>query len=74
VLTATATALLAALTAPAARERLPAAAVEYWVGAVPTTWNVVPSGKDPMTGQMFDPAKTTMATTIYRAFSANWAS
>jgi hypothetical protein len=51
-----------------------AATVEYRVGAVPTTWNVVPSGKDPMTGQSFDPAKTTMQTTIYRGFSANWAS
>jgi FtsP/CotA-like multicopper oxidase with cupredoxin domain len=27
-----------------------------------------------MTGQTFDPAKTTMQTAIYRAFSANWAS
>jgi len=41
---------------------------------VPTTWNVVPSGKDPMTGQSFDPAKTTMQTAIYRPFSANWSS
>jgi FtsP/CotA-like multicopper oxidase with cupredoxin domain len=59
----------ALLASPAA-----AATVEYWAGAVPTTWNVVPSGKDPMTGQSFDPAKTTMQTTIYRGFSANWAS
>jgi len=51
-----------------------AATVEYWVGAVPTTWNVAPSGKDAMTGQSFDPAKTTMQTTIYRGFSAGWAS
>ena len=48
--------------------------VEYWVGAVPLSWNVVPTGKDPMTGQTFDAAKTTMAAVIYRPFSANWAS
>src|SRR4029079_8917647 len=73
LLAATATAL-PGVAAEAARGRAHVTTVEYWVGAVPTTWNVVPSGKDPMTGQSFDPAKTTMATTIYRAFSANWAS
>ena len=46
--------------------------VEYWVGAVPTTWNVVPSGTDPMLGTTFDPAKTTMQTAIYRRFTADW--
>jgi FtsP/CotA-like multicopper oxidase with cupredoxin domain len=46
--------------------------VEYWVGAVPTTWNVVPSGIDPMLGTTFDPAKTTMDTAIYRRFSPDW--
>jgi FtsP/CotA-like multicopper oxidase with cupredoxin domain len=69
-----AAALLLTLPAAAAPRRGHVTTVEYWVGAVPTTWNVVPSGQDPMTGQSFDPAKTTMQTTIYRAFSANWAS
>jgi FtsP/CotA-like multicopper oxidase with cupredoxin domain len=67
-------ALLTTLPAAAAPRRGHGTTVEYWVGAVPTTWNVVPNGKDPMTGQTFDPAKTTMQTAIYRAFSANWAS
>jgi FtsP/CotA-like multicopper oxidase with cupredoxin domain len=71
---AAAAALLCALPATAAPRAHAGNTVEYWVGAVPVTWNVVPSGKDPMTGQSFDPAKTTMPTTIYRAFSANWAS
>ena len=48
--------------------------VEYWVGAVPTTWNVVPSGTDPMMGTTFDPSKTTMQTAIYRRFTADWKS
>jgi FtsP/CotA-like multicopper oxidase with cupredoxin domain len=68
------TASLLTLPAAAAPRRSHATTVEYWVGAVPTTWNVVPSGKDPMTGQSFDPAKTTMQTAIYRPFSANWSS
>ena len=47
--------------------------VEYWVGAVTTNWNVVPTGNDPMTGLTFDPAKTTMnGTAVYRLFTANW--
>jgi hypothetical protein len=66
--------LLFTSSAGAAPHRAHASVVEYWVGAVPTAWNVVPSGSDPMTGQTFDPAKTTMQTTIYRAFSSSWAS
>ena len=52
-----------------AAPRRPARRVEYWIGAVPTTWNVVPSGTDPMPGTTFDPAKTTMQTAIYRRFT-----
>ena len=46
--------------------------VEYWVGAVPVTWNVVPSGTDPLAGTTFDPAKTTMQAVIYRRFTPEW--
>jgi FtsP/CotA-like multicopper oxidase with cupredoxin domain len=46
--------------------------VEYWVGAVPVSWNVVPNGKDPMMGTTFDPAKTTMQATVYRRFAPEW--
>jgi FtsP/CotA-like multicopper oxidase with cupredoxin domain len=67
-------ALVAALPSTASVERAHGRTVEYWIGAVPTTWNVVPDGKDAMTGQTFDPAKTTMPAVIYRPFSANWAS
>ena len=48
--------------------------VEYWIGAVPTTWNVVPTGTDPMLGTTFDPSKTTMSTAIYRRFSPDFKS
>jgi FtsP/CotA-like multicopper oxidase with cupredoxin domain len=46
--------------------------IEYWIGAVPTTWNVVPSGTDPMTGETYDPAKTTMQTAIFRRFTPDF--
>ena len=67
-------ALAFALPSSAALERQHGTTVEYWIGAVPTTWNVVPNSKDAMTGQSFDPTKTTMPAVIYRNFSANWAS
>src|SRR3954469_16069038 len=64
-----------ALPSSAARTRAHGKTVEYWVGAVTTNWNVVPTGKDPMTGLTFDPAKTTMnGTAVYRLFTANWGS
>jgi manganese oxidase len=66
-------ALVFVLPSAAALHKARGKTVEYWVGAVPVSWNVVPTGQDPMTGQIFDPAKTTMGTTIYRAFSTNWA-
>ena len=45
---------------------------EYWIAAVPTTWDVVPTHKDPIMGTTFDPAKTTMQAVVYRAFTTNW--
>jgi len=57
---------------PSSGRRTSARTVEYWVGAVPVGWNVVPNGTDPMLGTKFDPAKTTMQTTIYRRFTKNF--
>ena len=67
-------ALVFALPSVASHRRSHGNTVEYWVGAVPVTWNVVPTQKDPIMGQTFEAAKTTLQTTIYRPFSANWAS
>jgi FtsP/CotA-like multicopper oxidase with cupredoxin domain len=47
---------------------------EYWIAAVPTQWDVVPTHKDPIMGTTFDPAKTTMPAVVYRAFTSNWSS
>ena len=45
---------------------------EYWIAATPTTWDVVPTHRDPMRDLSFDPAKTTMQTVVYRAYTSNW--
>jgi FtsP/CotA-like multicopper oxidase with cupredoxin domain len=49
-----------------------AATREYWIAAVPTTWNIVPNGRDAISGERFDPAATTIGTVVYRRFTARW--
>ena len=49
-----------------------AATLHYWIGAVPTTWNVVPSQRDPLTNRTFAPEDTTMQTVLYTRFTRNW--
>ena len=55
--------------APAVAE---ARTLHYWIGAVPETWNIVPSGRDPITGLTFAPEATTMNTVLYKRFVTNW--
>jgi FtsP/CotA-like multicopper oxidase with cupredoxin domain len=50
----------------------PGRRVEYWVGAVPTTWNVVPTGRDPLTDTSYEADRTTMQAVIYRRYTADW--
>jgi manganese oxidase len=51
-----------------------AAVRQYWVAAVPqVAWNVVPNGQDAMTGEQFDPAKTTLSTIVYQSYTPDWA-
>jgi FtsP/CotA-like multicopper oxidase with cupredoxin domain len=45
---------------------------EFWVAAVPTTWNIVPNGFDPIMGMRYDVAQTTIHTVVYRRFTAGW--
>jgi FtsP/CotA-like multicopper oxidase with cupredoxin domain len=70
VLTAALSAVLLATAAlaPVAQARVR----EYWVAAVPTTWNVVPNGHDPMTGETFEPSQTVIHTVTYRRFTPHW--
>ena len=43
-----------------------------WIAAVPNSWNVVPSGRDPITGEDVDPAEAIFDTVVFRRYSANW--
>jgi FtsP/CotA-like multicopper oxidase with cupredoxin domain len=44
----------------------------YWVEAVPTTWNIVPTEKDAIGGMMYTPAQTVFPTVVYRRYSPGW--
>jgi FtsP/CotA-like multicopper oxidase with cupredoxin domain len=46
--------------------------IDYWVAAVPITWNIVPNGRDAMTGDEVPPADSVMATVVYRRYTAHW--
>jgi len=48
--------------------------VEYWIGATPTTWNIIPSGRDPIMGTTYDTTRTTIQTVVYKAYTSNWTS
>ena len=69
-------AAVAALTAAtAAQARAPAANAavrEYWVAAVPVTWNVVPNGRDAIMGDTYAPAMTVFPTIVYRRYTPGW--
>jgi manganese oxidase len=45
---------------------------ELWIAAVPTTWNIVPTGRDPISGEAFEPSETVIRTVTYRRFSPRW--
>jgi FtsP/CotA-like multicopper oxidase with cupredoxin domain len=49
-----------------------AAVKEYWVAAVPVTWNVVPNERNAIEHETFTPDQTTLRTVVYKAFTANW--
>src|SRR5204862_1731811 len=46
--------------------------VDYWVAAVPTSWNLAPSGHDPITGTPVDPGDAIFPTVVYRRYSPHW--
>jgi FtsP/CotA-like multicopper oxidase with cupredoxin domain len=59
----------ALLSAPASAS---ARVVNYWIAAVPVTWNVVPNGHDAIMGTTFSTADTVFPTVVYRNFTKNW--
>ena len=44
----------------------------YWVAAVPVTWNVVPNQHDAIMGMMYPPSQTVFPTVVYRRYTKNW--
>jgi FtsP/CotA-like multicopper oxidase with cupredoxin domain len=46
---------------------------EYWVAAVPTTWNIAPNGRDAIMGMPVLPADSILPTVVFRRYSRNWA-
>jgi len=58
--------------------------VEYWIAAVPVSWNIVPNGHDPMMDMSMAtttpmpvqaaiaPAQSVVQTVVYRRYSPHW--
>jgi len=46
--------------------------LEYWIAAVPVTWNVVPNGRNAIEGETFTRAETTFRTIVYRRYTKDW--
>jgi FtsP/CotA-like multicopper oxidase with cupredoxin domain len=49
-----------------------AAIREYWVAAVPVTFNIVPNGRDAIMGMEYPTADTVFGTTVYRRYTKHW--
>ena len=47
---------------------------EYWIGADSMLWNLVPNGRDDITGAKYQPNDGVFPTVGYRAYSPNWVS
>ena len=61
-------ALAVVLLAPTAEARVR----HYWIAAVPVNWDIMPTGRDPITGQTFTKDQTVMQAVIYKRMTANW--
>ena len=59
--------------APAAPATRRADVREYWVAAVPVTWNVVPNERNAIERETFTPAQTIFRTVVYRQYTKDWA-
>ena len=46
---------------------------EYWVAAVPVTWNVVPNERNAIEGDTFTPRQTVFRTVVYRQYTKDFA-
>ena len=62
--------MLAAGPAPAAPS--PGRTIDYWVAAVPISWNIVPNGRDAITGDEVPLPDSVLPTVVYRRYSPHW--
>ena len=46
--------------------------IDYWVAAVPTTWNLAPNGRDAIMNMPVDPGDAIFPTVVYRRYSPGW--
>jgi FtsP/CotA-like multicopper oxidase with cupredoxin domain len=58
-----------ALFSPAAAQ---ARTLDFWVAAVPTTWNIAPNGLDAIHGTPVSPPDSIFPTVVYRRYSPHW--
>ncbi|HZQ66508.1 MAG TPA: multicopper oxidase domain-containing protein [Gaiellaceae bacterium] len=46
--------------------------LDYWVAAVPVSWNIAPNGHDALMGEKLSTNETVFPTVVYRAYSPHW--
>jgi FtsP/CotA-like multicopper oxidase with cupredoxin domain len=46
--------------------------IDYWIAAVPVSWNITPNGHDVLTGETVPTEKSVLQTVVYRRYSAGW--
>ena len=67
--------LVALVTVGAALVAVPTAAArvrDYWVAATPVDWNMIPNGRDALTGTGYAPAQTVLPSVVYRRYTPGW--
>ena len=46
--------------------------LDYWVAAVPLSWNITPNGRDAIMGEDVPPEKSVVQTVVYRRYGEGW--
>jgi FtsP/CotA-like multicopper oxidase with cupredoxin domain len=46
--------------------------LDYWVAAVPVSWNITPNGHDAIEGKTVPTTESVMRTVVYRRYSPHW--
>ncbi len=46
--------------------------LDYWVAAVPVSWNITPNGRDAIMDEAIPPSKSVIQTVVYHRYSAGW--